>query len=232
MKTFEDQKAENDWAPAIQAAIDSGAKTVYFPNGRYEVASPVHLRGKIERLFGLHSKIVRAKDAPDDQPALIFDEPDRKRTVSIERLEIDGLRHESPATLVLKSSGTGRFTNAESCGKLFMEDIGSADFHFDHPQKVWVRQWNPESHDDGPCILSHGATIWCLGFKTAFESSKLWAEAGAQTEILGAFIYPMGKIPEDRPIFKNTDSKMSLIYGTSVLRPTTRSTSSTRKAET
>ena len=136
--------------------------------------------------------------------------------VVIERLEIEGLCHASPATLVLKSSGTGRYTNTDGCGKLFMEDIGSADFHFDHPQQVWVRQWNPESHGEGPCILSHGATIWCLGFKTESESSKLWAEAGAQTEILGGFIYPLGKIPDDRPIFKNTDSKMSVIYGTSV----------------
>ena len=96
------------------------------------------------------------------------------------------------------------------------EDLSDADFHFDHPQKVWARQWNPELHGDGPCITSHGATIWCLGFKTEYESSKLWADSGAQTEILGAFIYPIGKIPADRPIFKNTDSKMALIYGTSV----------------
>jgi hypothetical protein len=216
VQNFAAQKNGEDWAPAIQAAIDSGARTVYFPSARYEVASTVHLRGKIERLFGLHSKIARPKDAAAGEPVLIFDEPDAKRVVSIERLDLDHLQHASPATLVLKSSTPGRYTNALGCGKLFLEDLGGTDFHFDHPQKVWVRQWNPESHADGPCISSHGATIWCLGFKTEYESSKLWAEAGAQTEILGAFIYPIGQIPEDRPIFKNADSKMSVIYGTSV----------------
>ena len=214
--SFESAKSGEDWAPAIQAAIDSGARTVYFPYGRYEVATPVHLRGKVERLFGMHGKLARAKSDTGDQPIVIFDEPEAARVVSIERLKIDSLLHASPATLVLKSSTPARYVNTEACGKLFMEDVGGTDFHFDHPQHVWVRQWNPESHEEGPCVSSKGATIWCLGFKTEYESSKLWAEGGAQTEILGAFIYPIGKIPEDRAIFKNTDSKMSVIYGTSV----------------
>ncbi len=216
VQNFEAQKTGDDWAPAIQAAIDSGAKTVYFPRGEYPVQSSIHLRGKTERLYGMHCGIGRAKGFAADEPALIFDEPDAARTVVIERLAIAGLRHASPATLVLKSAGPGRYTNTPGCGKLFIEDLGDADFHFDHPQKVWARQWNPELHGAGPCITSHGATIWCLGFKTEYDSSKLWAEAGAQTEILGAFIYPIGQIPADRPIFKNTDSKMSVIYGTSV----------------
>jgi len=216
VQNFSDRKNGDDWAPAIQAAIDSGARTVYFPQGRYEVASPVRVRGKIERLFGMPSKIVRPKNAPNVEPVLIFDEPEAQRVVSIERLGLDDLQHASPATLVLKSSTPNRYTNAAGCGKLFMEDVGGADYHFDHPQQVWVRQWNPESHAEGPCISSRGATIWCLGFKTESESSKLWAENGAQTEILGAFIYPLGQIPADRPIFKNTDSKMSVLYGTSV----------------
>jgi hypothetical protein len=149
-------------------------------------------------------------------PLLIFDEKDASRTVWLERFDVEHLHHASPATLVLWSSSTRRYTNANGCGKLFLEDLGGADWHFDHPQQVWCRQWNPESHQAGPCITSKGATIWALGFKTEYESSKLWAEGGAQTEILGAFIYPIGKIPPQRPIFKNTDSRMALIYGTSV----------------
>jgi hypothetical protein len=39
------------------------------------------------------------------------------------------------------------------------------------------------------------------------------AEAGAATEILGVFIYPLGKIPADRPIFENRNSRIALVYG-------------------
>jgi hypothetical protein len=44
---------------------------------------------------------------------------------------------------------------------------------------------------------------------------KLDAQDGARVEILGSFIYPIGKIPEDRPIFQSKDSLLSLVYGTS-----------------
>ena len=53
VEKFADKKAGDDWGPAIQAAIDSGARSVYFPAGRYEVLSAVHVHGKIDRLFGL-----------------------------------------------------------------------------------------------------------------------------------------------------------------------------------
>jgi hypothetical protein len=119
---FADRKAGDDWRPAIQAAIDSGAKTVYFPPGRYEVFDSVHFRGKVDRLFGLDSRIVRGNGTPESTPAVIFDEPDAKRVVCIERLDIDGLRHKSPGTLVLKNSSPGRYENTAGCGKLFVDE--------------------------------------------------------------------------------------------------------------
>ena len=131
-------------------------------------------------------------------------------------MECVHIQHASPATLVLRSSSPGRYSTGAAGGRLFAEDVGGADWHFDHPQRVWVRQWNPESHEAGPCIHSRGATIWALGFKTEYTSQKFLAESGAQTEILGSFIYPIGKIPEDRPIFENRNSRMALVYGTSV----------------
>lgn len=217
VERFAEHKVGDDWAPAIQAAIDSGSPTVYFPHGSYPVLSAVQLRGKVRRLHGMHGGISRHADfAPADGPVLIVSGTEAAATYHLERIEADGLRHASPATLVIASSSVKRFENAPGAGKLFIEDNGDADWHFDHPQRVWARQWNPESHAAGPCITSRGATVWSLGFKTEYESSKLLAEAGAKTEILGGFIYPIGKIPADRPIFENIDSAMSLIYGTSV----------------
>lgn len=208
---------DRDWAPAVQAAIDSGAKTIYFPHS-CALHSPIHLRGPVERLFGMRNKLGRKKGDKGTTPIVIYDHPDPKKVVVVERLGIEGLKHASPGTLVVKHGGLAPYTNAKGCGKLFMENSVSNGYVFEHPQKVWVRQWNVEQHGAGPGIISKGATIWSLGFKTEYESSKLWASNGAKTEILGAFIYPIGKIPKDRPIFKNTDSRMSVVYGTSVYR--------------
>ena len=227
---FADKKSGEDWSPAAQAAIESGARVIYFPkNIHMEFHTPIRVHGKVERLVGFGSELnwpskvwknpgkreqMDAASAPP--PLLIFDEPDAKRVVVLDRLGCVHIQHASPATLVLRSSSPGRYSTGAAGGKLFAEDVGGADWHFDHPQRVWVRQWNPESHEAGPCIHSQGATIWALGFKTEYTSQKFLAESGAQTEILGSFIYPIGKIPEDRPIFENRDSRMALVYGTSV----------------
>ncbi|MDX1947715.1 MAG: glycosyl hydrolase family 28-related protein [Pirellulaceae bacterium] len=225
-------KAEHggDAGPALQAAIESGAKVVYLPRDfSLECKTPVRLHAPLERLVGLGGELrwsaevwkgagrrEQTDPAAAAPPLLIFDEPDAARVIVLDRLGCQHLRHASPATLVLRSSSPDRYSTGQAGGKLFAEDIGGADWHFDHPQQVWVRQWNPESHAAGPCIHSRGATIWSLGFKTEYESQKLLAEAGASTEILGSFIYPLGKIPPERPIFENRDSRIALIYGTSV----------------
>lgn len=216
VRDFAARKSGDDWGPALQAAIDSGAKTVYLPQGGYEIATPVRLHGKVERLFGMRSGLNRAKSLAKTDPILIYDTPEATKVVSIERLDVAGLEHRSPGTLILRHTTPERFTNAKGAGKLFLEDIMGADWHFDHPQQVWARQWNTESHEAGPCIFSNGATIWSLGFKTEYQSSKLHAVGGAKTEILGGFIYPVNKgIPADRPVFLNRDSSMGVVYGLS-----------------
>jgi len=227
---FESQRQGDDWSPALQAAIDSGAKTVYLPRTRqYQFHQPVRVHRPVERIVGfaqeLHwagavwrrpDRLEQTDLANAAPPLLIYDEPNPNHVLVLDRLGCEHLRHASPATLVLRSSTPARYSTGAAGGKLFAEDVGGADWHFDHPQQVWVRQWNPESHQAGPCIHSRGATIWALGFKTEYESQKLLAEDGARTEILGAFIYPLGKIPPDRPIFENRDSALSVIYGLSV----------------
>jgi hypothetical protein len=218
LRDFADKRSGDDWTPALQAAVDSGAASVVIPPGGYAIAGTVHLRGKLVRLAGMRSGLRRPKGFAGDAPLLAFDDPDAAKTLVIERLDLDGLlHHASPGTLVLLHTFPDKYTNAPGCGKLFGEGLMNSGWRFDHPQKVWVRQWNPEAHGPGPCIVSKGAAIWSLGFKTEYESSKLWASDGASTEILGGFIYPVNKgIPKDRPIFKNTDSAMSLIYGMSI----------------
>ena len=255
IRTFAAEENPDDWTAALQQAIDSGARTIFFPPGRYDFAGTVRLHGRLERLTSTGMvRLSRKKTAtapppqpappaeppPDRQPAkprtepiaaplpetippddapppvLMFDDVSAGKTIVVERLDVDGLTHASPGTLVVRHCTPVPYRNTAGCGKLFLENTMAEGWRFDHPQKVWVRQWNPESHAPGPCILSRGATLWCLGFKTEYESSKLWAFDGAQTEILGAFIYPIGKIPADRPIFKNVDSRMAVSYGASI----------------
>jgi hypothetical protein len=218
VRDFTQLVVDLDWTSAIQAAIDSGATTVYFPPGSYGVRGTIHLRGQVQRLRGMRNAISRPKGFDGKDPLLVFDQTDAQHVSIIEHLEIKGrLHHASPATLVLRHGSPTEYTTEAGVGRLFLENVQDTGWHFDHPQQVWVRQWNPESHEAGPCIESHGATLWILGFKTEYQSSKLWAFDGAKTELLGGFVYPVNKdIPKDRPVFKNADSDMSLVYGQSI----------------
>jgi hypothetical protein len=215
VQKFADRKRGDDWAPALQAALDSGAKTVYLPQGHYELHTPVTIRSSV-RVLGLHSGLRRPKSDPSTQPVVIVAAP-ADALVCLERCNIGALAHHGPGPLVVRHGGVSHYSNAAGCGKLFLEDIGGADWKFAHPQQVWARQWNVEAHGPGPCIVSQGATLWCLGFKTEYESAKLVASGGAKTEILGGLVYPVNKgIPKDRPVFANTDSSLALVYGLSV----------------
>jgi hypothetical protein len=221
IESFAQMRGERgDWAPAIQAAIDSGTETIFFPPGSYAVDSTVSLRGQVRRLIGMRNRIAGSERLPAGQPALRFDRPllsgESPVAVSIDRMEVGPLEHASPHTLVLRHTAPESYWNAEGSGKLFIEDSVSNDFDFRYPQQVWARQWNVESHDTGPCIRCNGTTLWALGFKTEYESEKLAARNGSRVEIFGAFIYPVNAIPDDRPIFTLQNSDAAISYGTSV----------------
>jgi outer membrane protein assembly factor BamB len=61
-------KDVEEWSGAIQEAIDSGKRVVYFPNGEYNISRPIIVRGKVQRVFGSQS-LLRGVVAPDS-PAL------------------------------------------------------------------------------------------------------------------------------------------------------------------
>jgi hypothetical protein len=206
---------EGDWGPAIQAAIDAGVEHLLFPaNAGYRVDTQVKLRGRIKRLFGMMNDISAGPNLKG-APAVIFDGAGTE-PLFIDRLDVRGFVHASPRPLVWRHGSPVPFQNGPGCGPYFADNQGGADYRFDHPQKVWIRQWNVESHEPGPCVINGKADLWALGFKTEYESQKLRCGPGSKTEILGAFIYPIGKIPPDRPIVEATDAALSLQYGTSI----------------
>ncbi|MGJ3242293.1 MAG: glycosyl hydrolase family 28-related protein [Opitutales bacterium] len=210
-----------DWAEAIEAALASGAGTVYLPaNRRIHIGRSIHVRQPgPTRLFGLHSSIKRLDTMPEDEPGLVFASDEADALFLVRGLSIDaGVHHDSPGTMIFRHGNLVPFTNSGRAGKLFLEDVGRSGYTFSAPLKIWARQINPELRDrTAAAIYSHGATFWALGFKTEYDSGKLWADSGARTEIYAAFIYPVvPDIPRDLPIFKNIDSDLSVQFGTSV----------------
>ncbi|MDJ0732788.1 MAG: glycosyl hydrolase family 28-related protein [Nostocaceae cyanobacterium] len=188
-----------DDSAAIQAAIDSGKTTVYFPNGTYNIDRTIYIRGNVKRIIGLEARIRGSgmfKFTDGSSPLVIM-----------ERLDGNGggIIHASNRTLVLSSMGVANYSNTGS-GELYIEDVASGPWTFNQ-QKVWARQLNVENPTTK--ITNNGGTLWILGLKTERGGIVVDTKSDGKTEVAGGFIYSTSG-PKQTPMFTNQDSSVSL----------------------
>lgn len=197
-----------DDSTAIQAAIDSGKQTVYFPNGAYKVSQNIYIRNNVRRIIGLEAKIA-------GKGHFRFDNGNAP-VVIVERFDGfgSGIEHNASRTLVLSSMGLaisgGRasYSNtAKGTGSLYIEDVVGAPWTF-NKQKVWARQINAEN-DNATHITNNGGTLWILGLKTERGGILVDTKGGGKTEILGGFVYSTSGV-KTTPMFTNHNSSVSL----------------------
>lgn len=202
-----------DDRPAIQAAIDSGATTVYLPNGKWHLEGPLKIRENVRRFLGTEASLI-GNNAEIE--VLNTSQP----VVQIER--IDMLRgdidivHASEQTLVLSSlTMNGQYrspSDLTSVGDLYIEDVVGGPFYFSN-QSVWARQINAETNtqktSDKAKIINDGSILWILGLKTEEPGTIIKTINGGRTEVLGGLIYSTGD-PKTEPAFINIESALSL----------------------
>ncbi len=200
---------DQDDTAAIQAAIDSGATTVYLPNGKWKINSTLYLRNNLRRFIGTEATL------EGDSGATILLEDGNQPIVRLERLQMTGdidIIHGASRTLVLSSLiMAGRYSNTRT-GNLFIEDVSGGPFYFKN-QKVWARQLNTETDtqetEDEAKIVNDGGELWILGLKTERPGTVVKTINQGITEVLGGFIYSTRGEKID-PAFINLDSSISL----------------------
>ncbi|WP_017663385.1 PA14 domain-containing protein [Baaleninema simplex] len=210
-----------DDTAAIQAALETGATTVYFPQGNYNLSDTLVVGDGVQTITGLSYQTIFTIDDPlKSQEKPVFRFEGTTTPVAIERFwgnagggDFHWFDHATtqPLTVrnVLTSSGEA-YRNSVTGGKVFLEDVTMSGWEFDR-QQVWARQLNVELPTTN--IINDGSDLWILGLKTEKEGSVLENRNGGRTEILGGLIYPSGggdRIPVDRPAFINTDSQLTV----------------------
>ncbi|MBO9998033.1 MAG: hypothetical protein J7641_03330 [Cyanobacteria bacterium SID2] len=210
-----------DDTSAIQAALDAGGATVYFPQGNYNISDTLTVGNGVQTITGLSYQTSLTIDDPlKSQNLPVFRIENTTNTVSIERFSGSAgggsfywfdQATTQPLVLrnILTSSGTA-YQNSVTGGKLFIEDVTIAGWEFNQ-QQVWARQLNPEIADTN--IINNGSDLWILGLKTEKEGIVLENINGGRTEVLGGLIYPSGggdRIPVDRPAFINNESQLTI----------------------
>jgi|GEM_PF-1162186 len=187
---------------AIQAAIDSGASTVYLPNGVWNIGGNLQLRNNLQRFIGTEATIlgsgtITVADGSAD-------------VVSVERLEAPNITfiQDSDRTMVMSNMIINQYFNtSQGTGDLYIEDISGGPWSFTN-QNVWARQINPENIHT-PRIKNDGGNLWILGYKTEDEGTLVETVNGGKTEVLGAYILH-GEFG-DIPVFINNESSLSYV---------------------
>ncbi|WP_200906179.1 glycosyl hydrolase family 28-related protein, partial [Limnoraphis robusta] len=210
-----------DDSAAIQAALNSGKSTIYFPGGRYNINNTLEVGGNVKLITGASYQTVLTVGGNlknQDQPVFRF-ESTNQDTVTLERFFGDygggnfhWVEQASPNTLVLRNFavGSGSAYRNSVPGELIIEDVAASDWVFDE-QKVWAWQLNPEGFTTK--ITNNGGQLWVLGLKTEKEGTIIETTAGGQTEVLGGLIYPASRgdlIPSQQPAFINDESQLTI----------------------
>ncbi len=214
-----------DDSPAIQRALDAGAKEIHFGPGRYLLDAPLTIPACVERICFHYCDLVtgpRLAAMPlqgvfvvggeTDQP-LLFEQLFAWEQFRGECVVID---HASTRPLVVRDIHTqtlSLYRNSVEGGKVFMENVacttGVIPGTRDHGrvcmrfkgQQVWARQLNPERGH--PMVVNDGGTLWVLGFKTEDDATGFLTVNGGRTELLGGVLNFGG---DQEPAFETRES--------------------------
>ncbi len=199
-----DDSGDNDTA-AIQAAMNSGAKTIFFPgNFKYKINDTIEVPSSVRRIVAQHSGI-KGTETFKSKPMLRF-VGNTSEPISIEGLSIGAWPHSIIAfevasdrqvyfkysnnfaarnTITTSPNWSGEIYIDEYLGSLKLNGTGS----------TWIRQWNPENNPFKPgksnpeltYAVNNGAKLWVLGTKTEAPAINVLTQKDGKTEILGGF---------------------------------------------
>jgi len=202
-----------DDTAAIQAAIDSGRTTVYFPVGNYDIRSTVFVRNNVRRLIGTEAYVevsatanLAFKIVDGTHPVVVFER------IHSGYESTPTLENASSRTLVIRdaSNVSGNMTGP---GDVFIENVVSNPFSAwtFNGQNVWARQFNVEN--TGTHITNNGGNLWILGLKTERGGTLIDTRNGGRTELLGGLAYTTTAGPDgtqNAPMFINHESSISI----------------------
>ena len=220
-----------DDTAAIQAAIDSGAQTIFFPyDSAYEISDTLIVRGNVRRLLGMNKSILNGDLATFSDKPIIRVEGNGAQPVSIEYLNTGSYPDKGHWALELASADPvyikGAFedyfggyisNSAQATGKLFIDE-GLSSLSLNFPQTVQIRQYNTENNPYEPgtsqpvtYVENNGAELAVLGWKTEAPAVHAVTTNGGKTAVLGGFFRDFFDI-EGVPYFGTQDAQLTASY--------------------
>ena len=200
----------------LQAVLNSGKHTVYFPFGQYFSSNEtdVTVPDTVDRIVGF-SSVVNLGSGTNGGGIRFVVTSNSTQPLIIEQfgygIKID---HRGSRPIVLKDAHINNYAAYPGAGKLFLEDIGVSGLTIQKGQEVWARQLDDELQ--GTKISNLGGSLWIFGLKTEASGTVINTASGGKTELLGSLLYPAVSVPTSQPAFISTDAQVSYMYKESV----------------
>jgi hypothetical protein len=233
--TLVDPEAQGDDTEALQAALSSGAKTIFLLPGLFEITDSLYVGPNVQRIASNWARIQWRGDLFESGRAIFYWEESNHDLVTIDRIAANWwqnsdeylLHNASNADVVLRDLfwvGGGVYRNEPAGGRLFIENChnvpGGQVFRNDLPsyviinQNTWARQFNPEMA--WPLLTVDGGTFWVSGFKYGEQQGPVViAKNQAIVEMLGGYMnvtHGVDLEPIDLPLIWSEDAQVSLRF--------------------
>ena len=220
-------KPQENWAPALQRAIDSGATTIYFPHQRgqndYQIFGEVRIRGNVRRIIGCETALGNVVQSnrqrhnladPKLVPTIIVEDGTAEMVV-FERCNTwywaPRFEHRGKRTLVISSMSIYDLETYPGAGDVFLEDVRAKKVIV-NGTRLWARQLNTEGWEE-PRTLVNGGQMWVLGLKTESDSTIAQVQNGGELEICGAFFFANKQLIDPKVMFINRGGRLSATFG-------------------
>ncbi|HEY2468153.1 MAG TPA: glycoside hydrolase family 55 protein [Terracidiphilus sp.] len=185
-----------DAAAGIQAAMNSGASTIYFPHGVYYISTPITIPATVQRIVGLDSSLHPTINENWRSEGMFRILTNASTPLTIEQLRFDNsndgqqlaLEHASNRTLVLRDvmfPGTLGVNRASSGGQLFMEDVSAAGSNVTLAGSAVFEARQFDFENCGTCMLLSGVPAVIMGFKEEGNTTEIAATNGSKVDVLG-----------------------------------------------
>jgi hypothetical protein len=199
-----------DDSAAVQAAMNSGCSTVYFPKARYKLTTPVTIPAGVQRILGFYGSLTGQLVVNEDssQSLIVEDFGEHSGAMWVSR---------APRTLVLSHVRGNYASQCRVPGpKVFLNNglgFGKTDRVFRNAQ-FWIRFMNTE-HKQSPNFTCNGADMWVFGYKVEGRMTNFEVLNGGRLEILGGICNEHGHdFSPEIPAVRNVDSSLCFVGNT------------------
>ena len=189
-----------DAAAGIQAAMNSGAATIYFPHGVYYISQPITIPATVQRIVGLDSSLHPTLYESWRSEGMFRILADAGTPLVIEQLRFDNsndgtqlaIEQDSNRPVVLRDTmfpGTLAVNRTAAGGPLFMDDVSAAGSNVTLAGKTPFIAKQFDFENCGTCMILNGVPAEILGFKEEGDTREIAATNGTRADVLGSLAY-------------------------------------------